>query len=49
MTRLTVHSSKIDGITKRVEDLVGKINDSRTMDQKMMDTFQEKLAEKVTS
>ena len=48
MTRLTVHSSKIDDISKRVEDLVGKINNSRTMDQQTMDTFQEKLAEKVT-
>ncbi|KAK6300661.1 hypothetical protein J4Q44_G00287590 [Coregonus suidteri] len=40
-------SSRIDDIGKKVQDLVGKINDSRTMDQKIMDNFQDKLVEKV--
>uniref|UniRef100_A0A4W5MMW2 Synaptonemal complex central element protein 2 n=1 Tax=Hucho hucho TaxID=62062 RepID=A0A4W5MMW2_9TELE len=39
--------SRIDDIGKKVQDLVGKINDSRTMDQKIMDNFQDKLVEKV--
>ncbi|KAM9363604.1 synaptonemal complex central element protein 2 [Symphorus nematophorus] len=41
-------SSNIDDISRRVQDLVEKINDSRTGDQKVMDSFQEKLMEKVT-
>ncbi|XP_071393447.1 synaptonemal complex central element protein 2-like [Centroberyx affinis] len=41
-------SSSIDDISRRVQDLVGKINDSRTNDQKVMGSFQEKLGEKVT-
>ncbi|XP_034544231.1 synaptonemal complex central element protein 2 [Notolabrus celidotus] len=41
-------SSSIDGISRRVQDLVEKINDSRTRDQEMMDNFQEKLVSKVT-
>uniref|UniRef100_A0AAZ3P3S5 Synaptonemal complex central element protein 2 n=1 Tax=Oncorhynchus tshawytscha TaxID=74940 RepID=A0AAZ3P3S5_ONCTS len=41
-----VHS-RIDDIGKKVQDLVGKINDSRTMDQTIMDNFQDKLVEKV--
>ncbi|XP_070304845.1 synaptonemal complex central element protein 2-like [Salvelinus sp. IW2-2015] len=40
-------SSRIDDIGKKVQDLVGKINDSRTMDQTIMDNFQDKLVEKV--
>lgn len=40
-------SSSIDDISRRVQDLVEKINDSRTSDQKVMDSFQEKLVEKV--
>lgn len=42
-------SSRIDDIGKKVQDLVGKINDSRTMDQTIMDNFQDKLVEKVCS
>ncbi|XP_051240706.1 synaptonemal complex central element protein 2 isoform X1 [Dicentrarchus labrax] len=41
-------SSRIDDISRRVQDLVEKINDSRTSDQTVMDSFQEKLMEKVT-
>ncbi|XP_041641874.1 synaptonemal complex central element protein 2 [Cheilinus undulatus] len=41
-------SSNIDDISRRVQDLVEKINNSRTSDQKVMDSFQEKLVEKVT-
>ncbi|XP_070710438.1 synaptonemal complex central element protein 2 [Pempheris klunzingeri] len=41
-------SSSIDDISRRVQDLVEKINDSRTSDQKVMDSFQEKLVQKVT-
>lgn len=37
----------IDDISRKVQDLVGKINDSRTNDQKLMDSFQGKLVEKV--
>lgn len=40
-------SSDIDDISRRVQDLVEKINNSRTSDQKVMDSFQEKLVEKV--
>ncbi len=40
-------SSSIDDISRRVQDLVEKINDSRTSDQKVMDSFQEKLVDKV--
>ncbi|XP_054460718.1 synaptonemal complex central element protein 2 [Anoplopoma fimbria] len=41
-------SSSIDDISRRVQELVEKINDSRTTDQKVLDSFQEKLVEKVT-
>ncbi|TNN49941.1 Synaptonemal complex central element protein 2 [Liparis tanakae] len=41
------HSS-IDDISRRAQELVEKINDSRTTDQKVLDSFQEKLVEKVT-
>ncbi|KAF1395475.1 hypothetical protein PFLUV_G00011900 [Perca fluviatilis] len=40
--------SKIDDISRRVQELVEKINDNRTSDQKVMDSFQEKLVQKVT-
>ncbi|KAM8879167.1 synaptonemal complex central element protein 2 isoform 1-T5 [Spinachia spinachia] len=41
-------SSSIADISRRVQELVEKINDSRTTDQKVLDSFQEKLVEKVT-
>lgn len=40
-------SSSIDRISRRVQDLVERINNSRTSDQEVMDSFQEKLVEKV--
>lgn len=40
-------SSSIDYISRRVQELVEKINSSRTNDQEVMDDFQEKLTEKV--
>lgn len=40
-------SSSIDYISRRVQELVEKINSSRTNDQEVMDNFQEKLTEKV--
>lgn len=40
-------SSSIDDISRRVQDLVEKINNSRTSDQKVMDSFQQKLVDKV--
>lgn len=40
-------SSSIDDISRRAQDLVEKINDSRTSDQKVMGNFQDKLMEKV--
>ncbi|XP_067440163.1 synaptonemal complex central element protein 2 isoform X2 [Thunnus thynnus] len=40
-------SSSIDYVSRRVQELVEKINDSRTSDQRVMDSFQEKLVEKV--
>lgn len=42
-------SSSIDDVSRRVQELVEKINDSRTSDQRVMDSFQEKLVEKVSS
>ncbi|KAI3352814.1 hypothetical protein L3Q82_019394 [Scortum barcoo] len=47
-TSISICSSSIDDISRRVQDLVQKINDSRTRDQKVMDSFQGKLVEKVT-
>ncbi|XP_056223429.1 synaptonemal complex central element protein 2 isoform X2 [Seriola aureovittata] len=41
-------SSSIDYISRRVQELLEKINGSRTSDQKIMDSFQEKLTEKVS-
>ncbi|KAL1005808.1 hypothetical protein UPYG_G00064230 [Umbra pygmaea] len=40
-------SSRIDDIGKKVQDLVGNINESRTMDLKIMDNFRDKVSEKV--
>ncbi|KAM3624261.1 uncharacterized protein V6R79_021227 [Siganus canaliculatus] len=41
-------STIIDNISRRAQDLVEKINDSRTTDQKLLDSFQEKIIVKVT-
>ncbi|XP_033941882.1 synaptonemal complex central element protein 2 [Pseudochaenichthys georgianus] len=41
-------SSKVTDISRRVQELVEKINNSRTSDQKVMDSFQDKLVAKVT-
>ncbi|XP_047434955.1 synaptonemal complex central element protein 2 [Mugil cephalus] len=41
-------SSSIDDISRKAQELVEKINHSRTRDQDVMDSFQEKLVEKVT-
>ncbi|XP_034458336.1 synaptonemal complex central element protein 2 [Hippoglossus hippoglossus] len=40
-------SSSIDTISKRVQELVEKINEDRTSDQKVLDSFNEKLVQKV--
>ncbi|KAM7393744.1 hypothetical protein PAMP_020593 [Pampus punctatissimus] len=40
-------SSSIDNVSRRVQELVEKINHSRISDQKVMDSLQEKLMEKV--
>nr|XP_046260371.1 synaptonemal complex central element protein 2 [Scatophagus argus] len=41
-------SSSIEDISRRAQDLIEQINDTRSNDQKMMDSFQEKLLKKVT-
>ncbi|XP_038163217.1 synaptonemal complex central element protein 2 [Cyprinodon tularosa] len=41
-------SSYIDDINKKAQEMVEKINLSRTRDEEMIDSFQEKLIEKVT-
>ncbi|XP_061579128.1 synaptonemal complex central element protein 2 [Cololabis saira] len=41
-------SSNIDDISRRAEKMVENINHRRTSDQNVMDSFQEKLVEKVT-
>lgn len=41
-------SSSIDDINRSAQELVIKINDSRTSDQKVFNSFQEKLLKKVT-
>uniref|UniRef100_A0A3Q3BGW2 Synaptonemal complex central element protein 2 n=1 Tax=Kryptolebias marmoratus TaxID=37003 RepID=A0A3Q3BGW2_KRYMA len=41
-------SSSVDDISRRAQEMVEKINRSRTSDQDVMDGFQEKLTEKVT-
>uniref|UniRef100_A0A3Q1FAF9 Synaptonemal complex central element protein 2 n=1 Tax=Acanthochromis polyacanthus TaxID=80966 RepID=A0A3Q1FAF9_9TELE len=40
-------SSIIEDISRRAQKMVEKINHSRTSDQKVMDSFEEKLLEKV--
>ena len=42
------YSSKIDDISAKVQYMVARINDRRANDQKVMESFQETLAEKVT-
>ncbi|XP_068445382.1 synaptonemal complex central element protein 2 isoform X2 [Clinocottus analis] len=42
------NSSSIEDISRRAQELVEKINDSRNTDQKVLDSFQEKLVKKVT-
>ncbi|XP_037546452.1 synaptonemal complex central element protein 2 [Nematolebias whitei] len=45
----SVHCSpSIDDISRRAQEMVEKINHRRASDQSMMDSFQEKLIEKVT-
>lgn len=44
---LTRCSSSVDDISRRAQDLVEKINESRTSDQKVMEDFQGQLMEKV--
>ncbi|XP_050926767.1 synaptonemal complex central element protein 2 [Lates calcarifer] len=41
-------SLSIDDIRRRAQELVEKTNNSRSADQRVMDSFQEKLVEKVT-
>ncbi|KAK5866436.1 hypothetical protein PBY51_020627 [Eleginops maclovinus] len=41
-------SLRVTDISSRVQELVEKINNSRTRDQKVMDSFQDKLVEQVT-
>ncbi|CAB1426089.1 unnamed protein product [Pleuronectes platessa] len=41
-------SSSIDAISRRVQEVVEKINNDRTSDQKVLDSFNEKLVQKVT-
>ncbi|TKS69168.1 Synaptonemal complex central element protein 2 [Collichthys lucidus] len=41
-------SLNIEDISRRVQDMLEKINSSRTSNQKVMDSFQEKFMEKVT-
>uniref|UniRef100_A0A3Q1JAI7 Uncharacterized protein n=1 Tax=Anabas testudineus TaxID=64144 RepID=A0A3Q1JAI7_ANATE len=48
MTELQEQHSSIDVISKRAQELVEKINNSRASNQKVMDSFQENLLAKVT-
>ncbi|XP_074520145.1 synaptonemal complex central element protein 2 [Halichoeres trimaculatus] len=41
------HTS-VDDISRKVQDLVEKVNENRNRDQKVMDNFQENVAAKVT-
>ena len=40
-------STRIDELEKRVQDVIGQINDNRSTDQGMMSSFQDKLSNKV--
>ncbi|KAF7216446.1 synaptonemal complex central element protein 2 [Nothobranchius furzeri] len=42
------YSSSTGNISRRAQELVEKINQNRTSDQQVMDSFHEKLQEKVT-
>ncbi|CAL8269687.1 unnamed protein product [Gadus morhua 'NCC'] len=44
----STNHSKIDDISAKVQYMVARINDRRANDQKVMESFQETLAEKVT-
>lgn len=43
----TTSNARIDEIGKKAQDLIEKINQNRTMDQKLMNSFEEKLMNKV--
>lgn len=43
----TPSNARIDEIGKKAQDLIERINQSRTMDQKLMNSFEEKLMKKV--
>ncbi|XP_058230782.1 synaptonemal complex central element protein 2 [Hemibagrus wyckioides] len=44
----TTSNARIDEIGKKAQDLIEKINQNRTMDQKLMNSFEEKLMNKVS-
>ncbi|GAA6105246.1 synaptonemal complex central element protein 2 [Tachysurus ichikawai] len=44
----TPSNARIDEIGKKAQDLIERINQSRTMDQKLMNSFEEKLMKKVS-
>lgn len=43
----TPNNARIDEIGKKAQDLIERINQSRAMDQKLMNSFEEKLMKKV--
>lgn len=43
----TPGNTRIDEIGKKAQDLIERINQSRAMDQKLMNSFEEKLMKKV--
>lgn len=45
----TSSSRRIDEIGKKAQDLIERINESRAMDQKLTNSFEEKLMKKVES
>lgn len=40
-------NTRIDEIGKKAQDLIERINQNRAMDQKLMNSFEEKLMKKV--
>ncbi|MCJ8739373.1 hypothetical protein PDJAM_G00046450 [Pangasius djambal] len=44
----TPSNTRIDEIGKKAQDLIERINQSRAMDQKLMNSFEEKLMKKVS-
>ncbi|KAM9457618.1 synaptonemal complex central element protein 2 isoform 2-T2 [Clarias gariepinus] len=44
----TPSNTRIDAIGKKAQDLIERINQSRAMDQKLMNSFEEKLMKKVS-